>query len=311
MIWVLIILLLAGCIEKQEQIDPILKEFNNSYYENIISYWEKAMDGKEYNIFAYEKIGNLSSIVIVNVSNESYNIIHDLYGDESIIYYGYKNDNEKYCVRVLKNYLSCLESKELFSAIYRDFGGNTMFSYINNKKIPESEKNYIDSLLKVKTLIIQKQDDRWLLSYNLNNMSVEELISLGYKISDISIYDNVDIEIIMSEGNYNINIIQNKKDGGKVIRNILVNISLVGSFGEFPLNIENYNRIDSRLIIEMIKNLILIKEGYYKQEEIYKLAAKTRTPEYCLYSNNTNVCISFYVETTGDKRACDIVGVEC
>ncbi len=309
MIWA-ILLILVGCVEQNiNQQDPIKLEFNNSYHDNILSYWEKMIEDKNYSYVAYERYRDMESKVQVNVSKDNYNIIVDVYGDDSFVYYAYKNNTEYYCVRVLNNYLNCT-TKDVFKIAFSNYGGDQIFNYIFNKSVLEAEKKYLDNLMSI-NLSINRVDNTYILYFGFQNITIEDATKLGYRLSDLGKYIAYEARFNMDRGNYEINstIVTISEN---ITRDLKVNITLgIDDVGKFPLEIEKYNRIDIRNTIDLITTLALVKSGHYKEEDIYKMAVSKNIPELCLQTNKPRLCLSFYVSMTNRFDACKLIGESC
>lgn len=313
MILIAVLLLFVGCIEQSSNnhVDPLKLELNSSYYNNVLSYWEKMVDDRNYSYKAYERYQGKETKVDVNVTRDNFNIVYDMYGDQSLVYYLYKNnEQEYYCVKVF-NYLNCTNDKDIFKLIYRNYGAELLFNYIFNKTVLEDEKKYIENLLSVNSTL-KKINDTFTIYLNFQNMGIEEATKLGYSISELGKYISSEISFQMDRGNYMINTTLVTMDGN-ITRDIQVNISLnIENIGAFPIgNIERYYRVDARKMLDMMSLLVTVKAGYYKEEDVYRLAVSKDLPELCLLTNKPKTCISFYVTMTNRSEACKLVGEDC
>ncbi|MEM0471121.1 MAG: hypothetical protein QXL02_02470 [Candidatus Anstonellales archaeon] len=315
--WIFALILLAGCLgsssDDNTQPDPIKLEFKHEYNQTILSLWESMLN-RSYRFQALESIENRSTYVDATVLGDDYNIKLDIFGDGGLVYYAYKNENlSRYCVVLMNRFLNCTDSEMLFRLGLRDYGSESVFAYIFNRSVVDSERDYINSLTDSPNISISKVDNGYKVFFKLSDLKMEDLRKLGFSVSDITRIDSIEINIYFQNSGYRIEQYQYLTNGSIIRKDSQVNISLeISNLGDFELDEDKYSKIMLRDMINVMNYYLLIKSGYYSDEtEIYKLAVATGVPEYCLYTSKRDTCISYYVHMTGDKRACDLIGIAC
>lgn len=320
----LILLALVGCIgdntstnnpNNHTALEPAKEEFNRTYYSTIISIWESLMD-RNYLYNATETDNGYPYSVEAHVIGEDYRILYRIGHRPDIEMLAYKKNNEElYCLRLLGSFLNCTASGDVFFAVLRDHGIPDIRAYVfRNRGILDREKQFVETVVTSKNIQIRKESDRnYVMTYKPIELNIQEMKVLGVSEADLETIDRVIQRLEMGDQFYRVEMliypINNSSPSNRtVVTDVKFNISNIESlsidFDEYHLK-----RLDEMLNI--LNNYLLVRSGMLSESEIYRLAVKTRTPEYCIYANDTKTCISYYVTLTDDKRACSIIGENC